>query len=270
MREIVPSSAPAIRAYKLASVIHGDAAVAKFIARTALERLAGAVSAQDKRIYYGAQQSSARATKVWLDEEHILQQLVFAVSDRVERAEESRRPLQGNEVLVRFLKHLVWISTRRNLFYVTIAVARVLYGFTTPQTAEIYQSLIDDPDDAKDDAYYRARKRVLVDELSERFPDVVTSTRPDPAALSLAERCLEAFAPWGVQCDEGRDDLGRMHVLLHPRCFRERVASLGLAAPPRLRIPLNRVFADASTSSPALISADRPVSRAALSDAAAG
>jgi hypothetical protein len=234
----------------MALVIHDDAATARRVVSTALARLAGAVTAQDKRLYY-CPTSASRKTKIWLGEEQILQQLVFAASDRAERADESRRTLDSHQMLIRFVKHLVWISTRRNLFYVTLAVARLLYGFSTAETAELYGSLVDDSRDTQDDAYYRARKRVVIDEIRDRFPTAlriatrsrgemaIVATPPDARARFLVERCLAAFAPWGLSCAAHRDDdLRLMHVILHPPCFRARVTALGWPDPlPRLQVP---------------------------------
>ncbi len=232
MKEIVR------KAYTLASTIHSDPATAHDVVATALARLPAAVAAQDKRLYYNG---SARATKVWFEEEHLLQQLVFAISDDAERDDEERRSLGPHELLVRYIKHLVWISTRRSAFYVTIAVARLLYGLSTPKTAELYNRLTDDPDADKDDAYYRARKRVLVEELSARFPLMTTAAaKPDANARAVVERCLESFSPWDVAChdDSAQRELRQMHALLHPPCFRARLTEMGWLDPlPRLRVP---------------------------------
>ena len=213
------------------------------IANTAVRRLPSAIAAQDKRLYY---MNRERSTKVWLDETQLLQQLVFASSDRIERSDESRRAPEAGELLIRYLKHLVWISTRRNAFHVAIAVARLLYGYTTPETAEIYCRLADDPEKIADDAYYRARKRFLVQEIHERFPrairvdgGTIAGVRAAGETRTLVEQSLEAFAPWEIPCDAAiRGELPLMHVFLHPRCFRERVMALAWPDPsPRLQVP---------------------------------
>jgi hypothetical protein len=221
------------RARTLASVIHADEVTAHSVARHALAALPGAVSAQDKRLYY----SGTRSTKVWLDRDTLLQQLVFAASDRAERADESRREVGDRDLLIRFVKHLVWISSRRNSFYVSIAVARMLYGFSATETAELYTRLID-AEGAKDEAYCRARKRVLVSELNRRFPSA-NLTRATAESRATVTRCLEAFTPWGTTCDgDPTDEMQCMHALLHPPCFRATVTELGWPDPhPRLLVP---------------------------------
>ena len=238
----------AAKARELAAAIHGDQMTANAVAAAALTRLPAAVMAQDKRVYYAYDDLRSRSTKIWLGREHLLQQLVFAESDAVERDDESRRALSANELLVRFLKHLVWNSTRRNVFYVTLAVGRLLYGFTTRATAELYCRLTDDG--VKEDAYYRARKRVLIGELRERFPQLLMATGSrgergiamtvaDDLAAARAAGCLASFAPWGAVCGlSSNEPLHLMHRLLHPRCFRALLTELGWPRAPRVHVPL--------------------------------
>ena len=232
-KSILPTLAA--KAHELARAIHGDGAAARAVAAAAMRRLPAAVAAQDKRLYYRAGDGCSRPTKVWLDREQLLQQLVFSTSDAVERDDESRRPLPPDDLLVRFVKHLVWRSTRRNLFYVTLAIPRLLYGLSTPRAAELYCLLAEDG--GKDDAYYRARKRVLVDELRGRFPGLVMTVADDTASVRVAQ-CLASFAPWGTVCgDESEEPLQLMHRLLHPPCFQALLAQLQWNAPPP-RVPL--------------------------------
>jgi hypothetical protein len=92
---------------------------------------------------------------------------------------------------------------------------------------------------------------VLIDEIRDRFPTAlriatrsrgemgIVATPPHPRTRLLVDRCLEAFAPWGMSCTgHGQDDLRLMHVILHPPCFRARVTALGSPDPlPRLQVP---------------------------------
>ena len=116
------------------------------------------------------------------------------------------------------------------------------------------------PDDVKDDSYYRARKAVLMEELSERFGDLLTVVRQqrgeerflsmDDSRLYLpfVAECLDRFAPWDTPCwAEARAqlrapvsdrELRRIHAILHPSCLERLVAGLrlnGLAS--RLALP---------------------------------
>ena len=238
-----------VQAQQLALAIHGNMDTAAAVASIALARLPAAVVAQDKRVYYGRDDPHTRPTKVWLGREHVLQQLVFAASDPIEREDESQRPLGATELQVRFVKHLVWMSTRRNVFYVTLAVARLLYGFRMSETAQLYALLAEEG--AKDDAYCRARKRVLVDEMLERFPRSlrvaigkrgdrgIAMKAADDAASARVAHCLESFAPWGVGCrGDSADPLHLMHRLLHRPCFATLLTELGWPDPlPRVQVP---------------------------------
>src|SRR6266480_6257486 len=93
---------------------------------------------QGRRFQYvpaGRRQSSgllphALRTKVSLREEHLLQLLVYAESDSWERGSEygtSPYPLTDEDMVIRFIKHLVQITLKRNSFYVTLGLGRLLY-----------------------------------------------------------------------------------------------------------------------------------------------
>lgn len=233
------------RAYSLALFLHRDPNTAIDIAIRALGRLPATVILQDKRLYY----RSARGTKIWFDEPNLLQQLVFAESCAAERARESVEYVEPDLMLVRFLEHLVWISTRRNVFYVAIAIGRLLYGMTTRETADLHAGIVDDPSEVKGEAYFRGRKRVLIRELQARFSRsemCLATVAPDPRQRSLVEECLTRLSPWGIDCGQAReqgrgeatDALRIVHRLLHPPCLRETTRALGLSDPfHRLRVP---------------------------------
>ncbi|NOT62588.1 MAG: hypothetical protein HOP19_20475, partial [Acidobacteria bacterium] len=121
--------------FRLAYFLHRNRPVARQIAEAALENLETTTLRQDKRIYYAGQR-----TKISFTELHLLQRLVYEKSDPFERARESNsaRPLRAERLLVHFIKHLVWITARRNSFYVTLGLSRLLHRYTTAETLELY------------------------------------------------------------------------------------------------------------------------------------
>ena len=114
--------------------------------------------------------------------------------------------------MVYFIKHLVRITTKRNSFYVTLGLSRLLYNYTTPETMELYNLVIQDPDRVHDDYYYRSRKRVLRKEWKERFGtrlEVAKGARGEqrwragahtPRQAALVRECLLWFTPWATPC----------------------------------------------------------------------
>jgi hypothetical protein len=262
------------RAFQLAYFIHGDRETALNIAAEALAKLEVAATAQDKRLYYTPTGRAARAerfrTKVSVSELHLLQRLVYVESEPYERRAEQASNHQSSDeedLLIYFIKHLVRITVRRNSFYVTLGLSRLLHNYSTAETMEMYNVLVQDPGRVRDDYYYRSRKGRLMKELKERFGDRLRVTRgargeerfqtddtPGRHA-ELARECLQEFTPWSTECaipadfdpfteeihdlafddsDPDREhaiEVNRFHAALHPDCFAHLAASLNFASP---------------------------------------
>ena len=270
------------RAFKLAYFIHQDTTVAKNIARRALAKLEVAANAQFKRYYYTptgrSQKNSAQAhrTKVILKESHLLQRLVYIESEEIEQQDEKRNAsdLTRATMVIRFVKHLVKLTLRRNSFYTTLGVSRLLHNYSTSDTMELYALVIQDPERVPDDFYYRSRKKRLMQEFRTRFGDFLNVVRgyrgeqrfeheDKPGYLQeMVLESLRQFTPWNSACiipekfDSythevsdlafgGRDpdaehaiEINRIHTVLHPDCYQRLTASLQLAKPEeRLAVP---------------------------------
>jgi hypothetical protein len=270
------------RAFGLAYFIHGDRGVALSVVREALSKLEVAAAAQFKRLYYTPTRRplwrrsapSGGRTKVSLSDLHLLQRLVYVESEPYERASERRREeLREDELLVHFVKHLIRISIKRNSFYVALGVSRLLHDYSTSETMEIYNVVVQDPERVKDDYYYRSRKGRLLQEVKERFEDFVSvcrvqrgeerfQTSDSPGAFAeLVAECLRQFSPWHSACpvpcgydpttdeiptlssahlgDEDRAEINRIHAVVHPDCYELLTSSLRLE-PPALRLSVPR------------------------------
>ena len=142
------------RAFQLAYFIHGDRETALNIAAEALAKLEVAAAAQDKRLYYTPTGRAARAerfrTKVSVGEFHLLQRLVYLESEPYERQSEQSPNGESpdeEDMLIYFIKHLVRITVRRNSFYVTLGLSRLLHNYSTAEAMEMYNVLVQDPGD---------------------------------------------------------------------------------------------------------------------------
>jgi hypothetical protein len=271
------------RAFDLAYFIHRDAELSLTITMQALAKLELAVEAQDRRRYYNLRgrvfsgKVQKLRTKVSVNEAHLLQRLVYIESEVHERRQEQSpggNELQEEDMIVRFVKHLVKIAVRRNSFYVTAGLSRLLYNYTTAEAMDIYGLVVQEPDRAKDDHYYRSRKKRLMEELQERFGGFLRTVRgnrgeerfqhsEDPSKMAgLVRECLDLFTPWNTRCvvpdrfDPTSDPLSqllfqggepdnehavetrRIHSILHPDCFRRLSRALGFGTPDgRLAVP---------------------------------
>ncbi|MDX2030715.1 MAG: hypothetical protein SF339_08600 [Blastocatellia bacterium] len=268
-------------AFQLANFIHRDIKTAKQITAFALESLETTTVSQDKRLYY-----LGHRTKVMFTELHLLQLLVYNKSAPFEQKREGDpvHPLSEERLLLHFIKHLVWITVRRNSLYVAVGLGRLLHRYTTVETAELYNIIIQDPARVPTDDYFRNRKKVLMDELLKRFGKLLATTRgahgesrfaSDDSPTRFAElvnNYLSAFTPWQTECylperfsptdtalpefsfsgadsdEEHQVEIKRYHALLHPKCFARLLDALGYAASvERLEIPR---FCQASREDP--------------------
>lgn len=274
------------RAFQLAYFLHRERKTAVEIATRSLNKLQLAATAQGKRLYYrltGRADRKARS-KVSMGEPHLLQRLVYVESEEFERQKENAaldpqskketKPARYSDLIVFFIKHLVRITTKRNSFYVTLGLGRLLYNYTTAETMEIYNLVIQDPDRVHDDYYYRSRKGVLLKELKDRFGPLVEIVKGNRGEQrwetsennsvdgALVRECLVWFTPWETPCvvpeqfdpltdqieelnfdgrhpdEEHEVEVNRIHAALHPDCFARLAAANGLTAPDeRLELP---------------------------------
>jgi hypothetical protein len=270
------------RAFQLSYFVHGKRELAVQIATAAMSKLNAAAVAQNKRSYYkpgsrsrvpGSKAIRPR-TKVSLSELHLLQRLVYVESELYERQGEQimNAAIDEEMLITHYVKHLISITLMRNSFHVTLGMSRLLYNYTTAESMRIYDLIIQDPERAKDDAYWRARKARLMRELKERFGQLKVvrglygeerfETLEDSTRyLKLVNRCLQMFTPWDTSCplpgsgaapvkiealtfhgsdpdEEHQIEVARMHAVIHPDCYERLAAGLGLAHPAkRLDIP---------------------------------
>ncbi|MFL6285161.1 MAG: LPS assembly lipoprotein LptE [Pyrinomonadaceae bacterium] len=270
------------RAFQLAYFIHADKQTALRVAFEAAAKLEVAAISQTKRLYYAPgkrtspkdAESGAARTKVFFSDRHLLQRLVYVESEKYERRlEDQAGEVDQEQMLVHFIKHLVRVTIKRSSFYVALGTSRLLHNYTTAETMEIYNVVVQDPDRAKDDYYYRSRKSRLMEEMKERFGALLGTTQGQrgeerfatatPAGedqARLAHEALRRFTPWNTPCSvpegfapltdeiaglstracekEDAVELSRIHATLHPDCYARLARALKLAAPlERLALP---------------------------------
>src|SRR5262245_59050726 len=270
------------RAFKLAWFITGDKTIAIQIATSAMSKLEVAAAAQDKRLYYkptGRASERKFRNKVLLGEEHLLQRLVYIESEAYEKEEEQCGRLNEEDMIIHFVKHLSRITVRRNSFYVTLGLSRLLHNYTTSETQDIYNLVVQDPERVRDDYYYRSRKAQLMKELKDRFGDLLKVCRGQRGEerfhagqrqenrINLIQKCLKLFTPWNTPClvpagfdpfndvvpqfssngsepdQEHGVEVNRMHAVFDPDCYKRLTEGLRFEQPDqRLEIP--RFFID--------------------------
>ena len=286
------------KAYRLAYFLHQDKGTAIRIVADATLKLNVAMAVQSKRLYYipvgrfspgESRRTDGIRNKTLFSDLHLLQRLIYGESEPYEHQKERVAmagppgvcadcvPASEEDLLVYFIKHLVRITTKRNAFYVTLGVSRLLHSYSTLETMEIYNAVIGEPERVKDDYYYRSRKAVLMHEMFQRFGELIRACRQQRGEerfetqqgsneqRSLVRECLRLFTPWDTQCpvprdfdplksviasltsrsiaDENEVEVNRIHAILHPDCFERLIAAFGYR-PPEERMELPRFFSN--------------------------
>ena len=218
-----------------------------------------------------------KPSKVRWSTSQLFQILIFCKSEAYEIQQEAETDvvLSQEDMIIRYLKHLILTTSRRNSFHVSLGMSRLLYDYTAAQAIAIYDFVFQDPDSStrKADAYYRARKSKLLEELERRFHRFVRivegprgergfQLQPDSTMFNdLVVEYLTRFTPWDTICELPKHvdtwaDLSslqssqakQIHALIHPQCFSRITDALKLDSPEN-RLALPRFFFIKSPSS---------------------
>ncbi len=211
-----------------------------------------------------------RPTKVRWNTAQWFQILLLCKSATYETNQEAGKKvsLSRDDMIIRYLKHLVVTTFRRNSFHVSLGLSRLVYGYSAAEAVAIYDLVFQDPDSStrKADAYYRARKSKLIEELERRFHQFLKIQEgargekgfqldPDSNTFSaLVFEYLTRFAPWDTMCELPREldgwntitplqssQASQIHALMHPPCFAKIAEALKLA-PPEQSLALPQFF----------------------------
>src|SRR2546430_2778993 len=211
-----------------------------------------------------------RPTKVRWNTFQWFQLLIYFKSEAYEKQQEAnqRTSLSEPDMMVRYLKHLILTTCRRNSFHISLGVCRLIYDYSAAETMSIYDFVFQDPDSStrKADAYYRARKNKLIEELKKRFHTFLRITegsrgekrfqsQDDSTKFAeLVSDCLTYFTPWQTSCELPKpldtwiairslqsSQASQIHSLIHPLCFSRITKALKLD-PPESRLALPRFF----------------------------
>src|ERR1044072_5268497 len=203
-----------------------------------------------------------RPSKVRWGAAQWLQLLISYNSERHETRQEAAGggSLDEEDFVIRYIKHLILTTCRRNSFHLSLGLSRLLYDYSASEATAIYDFVLQDPDSStcKADAYYRARKNRLVDELHKRFRNFVRITQgargqrrfladeEQTRYASLAAQYLSRFTPWETDGELPErsqpcpplqplqtGQLSQMHALIHPPWFSRIPGALRLPPPDR-------------------------------------
>jgi hypothetical protein len=214
-----------------------------------------------------------KPARIYLEDQHLLQHLVFWHSETHEKTQETYAPSSINErdMITRYLAFIVRKTLKRNSLYGVTGVCRFICRYELKDVREIYDALLDEPDRYKTDDDFRSNRKRMRDMIFKRFSKYLCmeethngqekhfqlrDNQNDLSLLQLIKGSLDAFKPWYTQClpasfmpheekrgifshhDEHVCEIERLHTLIHPDCFKTLIESLGFDVPDtRLGIP---------------------------------
>jgi hypothetical protein len=262
------------RGFQLACFIVGDRMAAIQILISAINKLETRCTSERKRNYWRDKYMKKRITRIARGDCDTFQWLIYFESERYEQDQERSGRCTNRDMVLRYIKCLVRITSGMSSFYVNIGLHRLLYNYGTAELQKLYETLTErylGPDE------YRRGKGVLLDRLQTRFGKYLAVTRTDHGEVrfvaaedqagwaDLARNCLAFFTPWSTngQCPIPADfdplshdlasslnrnghqkiDLNAMetrrcHAFIEPGCFTRLSNGLHLGSPDtRLAIP---------------------------------
>jgi hypothetical protein len=255
--------------FQLAYFIIPDRSSAIDILVRALDKVRVQSRRETKRLYWRDKHSERPVRRMVRNDLDMLQWLILFESERNERAQERTRNVALQGMVVRYIKHLVQITTALSSFYVNIGLTRLLYNYSTTEAQRAYELLMNRYLGADE---YRRAKATLLKKIAERFGDFVRITRVEHGELrleplhdqmpwvGLVDSCLRVFTPWStrrfssqfaavdgdkakliaaVEVDRNDIELKCCHIFIEPQCFRQLLRELAFE-PPAAKLALPR------------------------------
>jgi hypothetical protein len=189
-------------AFHLAYILHPNMAVAYSVALDAIDRYFLQERLQKRRPI------AKQPFKIQLSDSALLQTSVYLASDFWERDQERLLPRKHpyykpnvNDLIVRYVKFLIWETMERSSSHVAVGIGSFLYTYRTSEINNLA------PDHFKDDNIRRI-KAGIINAIRKRFeqhnivpddsPYLITRI-PTGAERELIYNSLTALAPWVVE-----------------------------------------------------------------------
>jgi hypothetical protein len=258
--------------FQLAYFIFPDRPTAIDIAVRALEKLRVRTRREIKRLYWRDKHAGRPVRRIARSDVDMLQWLIMFESEDDERAQERAGNLSLRSLAIRYIKHMVQVTTALSSFYVNVGLTRLLHNYSTSEAQSIYEMLASrylGPDE------YRRAKAALMDKVSHRFAGFLKTTKVEHGELrfdtlddqepwvGLVDDCLKTFTPWSTQgrcshfvpangvntnlpssyraanTDKNEMEMRCCHILIEPVCYSGLLKEMGFD-PPDMRLALPR------------------------------
>jgi hypothetical protein len=276
---IVSESVDALpqQAFRLAYFIVRDRLLAIRILTRALNKLSARCKQEDKRAYWRDKYLKRWVTKVSRTDGDMLQWLIYFEAEPYEKLLEQNGTVTIEDLVVRYIKSLIQMTTGMSSFYVAIGMHRLLHDYSTANIQRMYEIVTERYVEADE---YRRVKRYLMNKLILRFGDLLKTVtlahgevRFEPLEdqapwIDLVQTCLLMFVPWSTmgRClipagfgqtslglpsllsgignnrpDPDRVEINRCHAFIDPGCYGRLVQGLDFDLPDK-KLALPKFF----------------------------
>jgi hypothetical protein len=271
------------RGFQLAYFIFPSRPHAVLILSDAVNKLKAQYGRESRRSYWRDKYLKRGITRITREEGDMLQWLIFYESDRFEKEQEAARQAKLKDMVLRYIKSLVRMTSAMSSFHVNIGLQRLLHNYSTVETQQVYESITDRYSGADE---YRRAKSVLMNKLEERFDGMLKTSKTQHGEIrfesadqqeqwaGLVDLCLKEFTPWSTcntcpvpsnfdgldklplplagkgasEGDQNQIEIDRCHVFIDPLCFGRLVRALSIE-PPSHRLDVPRFFMENSDNS---------------------
>lgn len=242
------------RGFRLAYFLFPDRLRAIQILCGALEKQQVQSFRENRRFYWRDKHPAHSVRRVTRPHSDLLQWLIMAEAERYEREEEEIAYPSQARMIIRYVKHLVEITSTMSSFYVNVGVNRVLHRYTTAEAQAAYEKVTSRIVGGDE---YRRVKRMVMCRILDRFGNLLRTSRVSHGELrfelcedqkscsGLVRECLQKFTPWstGRTChaassisalpgtDRNDAEIDHCHSFIEPFCHERLMKSIGSASP---------------------------------------
>lgn len=265
------------RGFQLAYFVFPYRPQAVRILGSAVNKLKAQRGRESRRAYWRDKYLKRAITRITREEGDMLQWLIFYESDPYEKEQEASCQATLKDMVMRYVKSLVRMTSAMSSFHVNVGLQRLLHNYSTTETQQVYESITDRYLGADE---YRRAKGVLMNKLEERFGAMLKTRRTQHGEMrfepfekpalwaDLVDLCLKEFTPWSTfgacpvpvdfggperklpsdlsgegaaNADQNRIETNRCHAFIDPACYGRLVRALSLEAP-SYKLDLPRFF----------------------------
>src|SRR5215469_892028 len=198
------------KGFQLAYFLIPDRSIAIQILAAAMSKFKAQRSRETKRAYWRDKCLKRKITRIARNDGDLLQWLIYFDAEDYEKRQERTGEQTTRDMVIRYIKCLVQMTTAMSSFYVNVGLHRLLHNYSTAEVQKVYESVTQHyPGDQE----YRKVKATLMNKLQTRFNDFLrtctvhhgearfeVSERQDSWA-ELVDKCLRAFTPLEYSSD---------------------------------------------------------------------